>query len=67
MYDEMRGVAGKRQVALPMPVGCGSGVGSLDTISQSSGAVIVNANVALRSGCSNTVNTRRESATWNCV
>ena len=50
-----------------MPTGSGSGVGWLDTTCQSSGAVTVNAKVALRSGCSKTVNIRRESATSNCV
>jgi hypothetical protein len=63
----MRGVGENRQVALPKPAGSGSGVGWLETTCQSSGAVIVNANVALRSGCSKTANTRRESATSNCV
>jgi hypothetical protein len=44
----------------------GSGVGEFDTTSQRAGAVTVNANVALRSGCSNTANMRRESGTSNC-
>lgn len=45
--------------------GTGSGVGELDTTCQADGAVTVNWNVALRSGCSNAANTRRESGTSN--
>ena len=67
MYDGSRSVGANRQVALPRPTGSGSGVGWLDTTCQSAGAVTVNAKVALRSGCSKTVNIRRESATSNCV
>jgi hypothetical protein len=66
MYDEMRGVGSNRQVAVPSPCFWGSGVGELDTTCHGSGAVTVNANVALRSGCSKTANTRRESGTSNC-
>jgi hypothetical protein len=36
------------------------------TTSHAEGAVTVNLNVALRSGCSNTANTRRLSGTSNC-
>ncbi len=43
----------------------GSGVGELLTTAQFAGAVTVNWKVALRSGCSNTANTRRESGTSN--
>src|SRR5690606_2387272 len=60
---------GKAQTALPgrsSPAGTGSGVGALDTTCQWSGAVTVNVNVALRSGCSKTANMRRVSATSNC-
>ena len=67
MYDEMRSVGSNRHLALPSPAGSGSGDGWFDTTCHSAGAVTVNRNVALRSGCSNTVNTRRESATSNCV
>jgi hypothetical protein len=63
----MRSVAAKRQVALPSPAGSGWGVGWLEIICQSSGAVTVKVNEALRSGCSKTVNIRRESATSNWV
>ena len=66
MYDEMRGVGSKVQVAEPSPCFFGSGVGELETTFHGSGAVTVNWNVALRSGCSNTANTRRESGTSNC-
>ena len=38
----------------------------LETTFHGSGAVTVNWNVAFRSGCSNTANTRRESGTSNC-
>ena len=67
MYDESRSVGGNTQAALPSPTGSGSGVGWLETTCQSAGAVTVNAKVAFRSGCSKTVNIRRESATSNCV
>ena len=79
MYDEMRGVGSNAQRATstspaPVPVGSafvpsasGAGVGWLLTTSHAAGAVTVNANVALRSGCSKTANTRRESGTSNCV
>src|SRR3546814_2942519 len=63
MYDEMRGVGSKVQVAVPSPWRFGSGVGELETTSHGSGAVTVNWNVALRSGCSNTAYMRRESGT----
>ena len=53
-------------VAAPSPAGTGSGVGELLTTAHAAGAVTVNWNVALRSGCSNTANTRRESGTSNC-
>src|SRR5699024_11599013 len=43
-----------------------SGVGELDTTCQCAGAVTVKENVAFRSGCSNTANIRRVSATSNC-
>ena len=67
MYDDMRSVGGKDHRAWPRSSFSGSGVGWLEMICQSSGAVMVNAKVALRSGCSKTVNMRRESATSNCV
>jgi hypothetical protein len=38
----------------------------LETTFHAAGAVTVNWNVAFRSGCSNTANTRRESGTSNC-
>ena len=41
------------------------GVTELEMTSQAPGAVTVKANVALRSGCSNTAKTRRESGTSN--
>ncbi len=66
MYDEIGGVGSNLQVALPSPCFFGSGVGELETTFHGSGAVTVNWNVALRSGCSNTANTRRESGTSNC-
>ncbi len=55
----------KRQVATS-PSTSGSGVGWFETTSQRAGAVTVNRNVALRSGCSKTANMRRESGTSNC-
>ena len=58
----MRGVGSKRQT-----LSCGSGVGELEMTVQPSGAVTVNRNVALRSGCSKEANTRRASGTSNCV
>ena len=51
---------------MPSPCFFGSGVGELETTFHGSGAVTVNWNVALRSGCSNTAKTRRESGTSNC-
>ena len=66
MYDEIGGVGSKRQVARPSPCFFGSGVGEFETTFHGSGAVTVNWNVAFRSGCSNTANTRRESGTSNC-
>jgi hypothetical protein len=72
MYEEMRGVGSKPQVATcspspPVEGSCtiGSGVGKFETTFHAAGAVTVNWNVALRSGCSNTANTRRESGTSN--
>ena len=44
----------------------GAGVGALETTFQWLGAVTWNVNGALRSGCSNVVNTRRASGTSNC-
>ena len=41
--------------------------GWLDTTAQCAGAVTVKRNAALRSGCSNTANMRRESGTSNWV
>src|SRR5690606_21067534 len=62
MYDEMRGVGSKPHVdEPPSSWGIGSGVGWFDTTFHSDGAVTVNWKVALRSGCSNTAKTRRES------
>ena len=49
----------------PLPASVGTGVGELETTSQAPGAVTVKRKVALRSGCSNTANTRRESGTSN--
>lgn len=65
MYEEMRGVGSKLQVATPSPAGTGSGVGWFETTCQAAGAVTVKRNAALRSGCSNTANMRRESGTSN--
>ena len=53
-------------------VGAGDGLdfhrgGELEMTSQCEGAVTVNVKLALRSGCSNTANIRRESGTSNCV
>ena len=45
--------------------GVGAGFGELEMTCQCSGAWTVNWNVPLRSGCSNTANTRRVSATSN--
>ena len=56
----------KSQRATPSETASGSGVGWLDTTAHSAGAVTQNWNVALRSGCSNTGNIRRVSATSNC-
>ena len=67
MYDEMR--RGRLEApggAVPSPCCFGSGVGEFETTFHGSGAVTVNWNVAFRSGCSNTANTRRESGTSNC-
>ncbi len=63
----MTGVAPKAHVRpeRPSEAGTGSGVGELDTTVQWLGAVTVNRKVPLRSGCSKTANTRRESATSN--
>ncbi len=47
------------------PAGVGSGVGETDRTVQCAGAVTVKAKVALRSGCSKTAKTRRESGTSN--
>jgi len=66
MYVEMRPVGSKVQVAVS-PAVTGSGVGSLLTTCHAAGAVTVNWNVALRSGCSKQANTRRASGTSNCV
>ena len=66
MYDEMRGVGSKSHVAAPSPAATGSGVGEFEITFHALGAVIVKRNVAFRSGCSNTANTRRESGTSNC-
>ena len=41
--------------------------GWLDTTAQCAGAITVKRNAALRSGCSNTANMRRESGTSNWV
>ena len=67
MYVEMRG--GRLEASrwrCRRRASSGSGVGELETTSHGSGAVTVNWNVALRSGCSNTAKTRRESGTSNC-
>ena len=56
----------KSQRATPPETATGSGVGWLETTCQVSGAVTENSNAALRSGCSNTGNMRRVSATSNC-
>ncbi len=64
MYEEMRGVGSKVHVAVS-PSTAGSGVGELEMTFQRAGAVTRNAKVAFRSGCSNTVNMRRESGTSN--
>jgi|GEM_PF-4732118 len=61
----MRGVVANANTFLPPSV-TGFGVGELDTTTQFSGAVTVKVKVALRSGCSNTANTRRLSGTSNC-
>ncbi len=63
----MRGVGSNTQVAMPLAPCCGVGVGEFDTSTHADGAVTVNWNVAFRSGCSNTANTRRLSGTSNCV
>jgi len=60
-------VGWKRQTATPSVTASGAGVGELENSSQVSGAVTVNWKVALRSGCSNSANTRRASGTSNCV
>ena len=73
MYEEMRGVGANVHVEAPTEgsvawvAETGFGYGSLLTTCHAAGAVTVNWNVALRSGCSNTANTRRESGTSNCV
>ncbi len=63
----MRLVGSKCHVEVPSPAATGSGVGELDTTAHSDGAVTWNVKTALRSGCSNVVNTRRASGTSNCV
>ncbi|OUD85686.1 hypothetical protein BC477_14865 [Clavibacter michiganensis subsp. michiganensis] len=62
----MRSVGSKVHVDAPSAAGVGSGVGELETTSQCEGAVTVKRKTALRSGCSNTANMRRESGTSNC-
>ncbi len=63
----MRGVGSNAHVALSSPSRTiGSGVGELEMTRHAAGAVTVNWKVALRSGCSNTAKTRRESGTSNC-
>lgn len=65
MYEEIRGVGSKPQVAVTSSsctMGSGWGVG--DDLPRGR-AVTVNWNVALRSGCSKTAKTRRESGTSN--
>ena len=66
----MGSVGAKAKVwASPEPsealVGVGSGVGELDSTVQLDGAVTVKVKEALRSGCSKTAKTRRESGTSN--
>gem|GEM_PF-4557706 len=72
----MTGVGSNDQVAISslvpvpsafstVPAATGSGAGWLLTTCQRAGAVTVNWNVALRSGCSKTGNMRRESGTSN--
>ena len=66
MYEEMRGVGSKPHVAVLLSSWLmGSGVGEFEMTFHASGAVTVNWNVAFRSGCSKTANTRRESGTSN--
>ena len=66
MYVDIGLVAGNRQTEA-LSVSCsGAGVGALETTFQWLGAVTWNVNGALRSGCSNVVNTRRASGTSNC-
>ena len=67
MYVDIGLVAGNRQTALPVgDAPRASGVGAFETTFQWLGAVTVNVNGALRSGCSNVVKTRRASGTSNC-
>ena len=64
------GVNSQTDLALPSVPGMvstGTGVGELDTRSQCEGAMTVKVKLALRSGCSNTANIRRESGTSNWV
>ena len=66
----MGSVGAKAKVwASPEPsdavAGVGSGVGELDSTVQLTGVVTVKVKEALRSGCSKTVKTRRESGTSN--
>lgn len=62
MYEEIRGVGSNRQTSPS-----GSGVGELEITVQPVGAVTVKVKVPLRSGCSKTAKTRRESGTSNWV
>ena len=61
----MRFVAAKTVVAVS-PLSVRLSTGAFDTTTQLAGAVTVNWNVAFKSGCSNTANTRRLSGTSNC-
>ena len=67
MYVDMRCVGVNVHRAVPAVTGSATGVGELETTSQSSGAVIVKAKVALRSGWSKQANMRRASITSNWV
>ena len=67
MYVDIRLVAGKCHTEASSPAGCGSGVTALETTTQLAGAVTWKVKTPLRSGWSKLVNTRRASATSNCV
>src|SRR5215467_12332690 len=67
-YVEIRGVGANRHTEAPgSDDGPGGGVAELDSTTQPAGAVTVNANVALRSGCSKVAYRRRASGASKCV